>query len=94
MKATNINTGQTVAIKLIKNVFESRSVIRYIVSEVQVMRQLSQMNNNFFTVKLLDLLLIPFECKENLFIVMEYLQSDLRKVLLSAKVIDFQESHI
>ena len=71
------------------------------VGEVQVMRKLSAMQTNSFTPKLIDLILATeiakepeLQEKENLFIVMEHIQSDLKKVLRSTDSIDFKEEHI
>ena len=57
------------------------------------MRQLSQMEGNCFTPELIDVIIIPEGAKSHMFIVMETVQSDLKKVLESSAKITFDEGH-
>ena len=81
MKGEDIFTGKKVAIKLVKKIFNGLSTARAVVGEIQIMNQLSQMKNNFFTPELIDIILVQEGEEEHLFIVMELVQSDLKKVL-------------
>ena len=86
----HIATGKDVAIKLIRGLFDHPRKTRAIVSEIQVMSQLSRMENNQHTVKILDIIVSDDDC---IFIVMEKVISDLKKVLLSSSGISFDEEH-
>ena len=56
------------------------------------MRKLRSIKNNIFTVQLLD---VMYEEDNNcLFIVMEYVQFDLKKILKSTVNIEFDEDHV
>lgn len=76
-----------VAIKLLKNIFESPYKARQLIAEIQIMRHLTQMGANH-SIKIHDViihqedpkLLNGFEFR-NLFIVMECADTDLRKLL-------------
>ena len=50
-------SGRHVAIKMVENIFCDTYAARCILREVQVMHQLSKMEENIFTVKLRDILL-------------------------------------
>lgn len=52
------------------------------------------MHNNRHTVKLLDIISDPFEEKDYLFLVLEMFNSDLKKVLSTARDIMFNEDHV
>ena len=94
MKGEDILTGKKVAIKLVRNVFKDANRARGVVSEIQIMNQLSQMGNNCFTPELLNTIMVPDGDEQNLFIVMDFVQSDLNKVLKTTNKIGFKESHI
>ena len=94
MEAIDTSTNQTVAIKLVKNIFRNLCQARAAVGEVQIMAQLSLMKNNSYTPKLIDLIQVHDKDGDHLFIVLEYMQSDLRKVLLTTKNISFDEGHV
>lgn len=70
-------TGKHVAIKLIDNIFEGRTSLKNTLRELQIMHELSKMDGNTFTVKMLDVIL-PVKRKSDLqnfdflFIVMNY----------------------
>ena len=69
------------AIKLLKNIFRNEIYTKRVISEIQIMRKLSSIPNNIFTVKLLDL--IYSEDTHYIFIVMDYVEFDIKKVLKS-----------
>ena len=58
-------------------------VVKRILSEIQIMRHLTQMKENVHTVKMLDL--IVSENCSNIFIVMNYVQNDLKNALKQNK---------
>ena len=82
MKARHIKSNKTVAIKLMTNLFNHLYTSKKIVSEIQIMRKLSSIPNNEFTPKIYDVITpnIVMDSKSklpHLFIVMEYVDSDL-----------------
>ena len=79
VKARHLKTGKTVAIKRIEDIFQNMYEGIKIVREVQIMRHLTQMKKNLYTVQLYEI--IPDEEMNSIFLVMEYVQSDLKKVL-------------
>ena len=95
VQAKQRSTGKVVAIKLIDNIFKSEYDSKKIVREVQIMRQLTQMEGNQFTTKLYDI--ITPKNLDNLtyiFIVMEYMQTDLKKIFQSMPSLEFTEAHM
>ena len=61
------------------------------------MRELTSMKNNEYTVKLFDLKMIKKEGyleNHGLFIVMEYLESDIKKMMNQGIDVDLTEDHI
>jgi mitogen-activated protein kinase 1/3 len=58
------------------------------------MRQLSEMKANIYTTKLIDLVVSTKPDEDYVFIIMEYVDSDLRKVFDSCPNIEFGEKHI
>ena len=87
-------TGQEVAIKLIDGLFKHSYDSKKIVREIQILRQLSQMPNNQFTTKIFDIITPPNGELNYIFIVMEHMQTDLKKIFQSMKQLDFSESHM
>lgn len=63
------------AIKLQKNAFGHELLSKRFVSEVSIMRRLSKIPRNIFTVKLLDIL--ADEDLNNVFLVMDYENKDM-----------------
>lgn len=85
VQAKNKITGKIVAIKLLQNLFEDEYQTKKIVSEIQILRQLSTMKNNLFTTKLIDVIASTNPNKLNyIFIVMEHVDQDLKKVFSSS----------
>lgn len=61
------------------------------------MKELTSMGNNHYTVKLLDLKLIKQSDSQNvtgLFIVMEYIESDLKKIMNQGLQTNLTEEHL
>ena len=59
---------------------------RYVLREIQISRQLSQMPENIYTVKLLDIIINPKALQDptklkRIFLVMNYIDFDLRILL-------------
>ena len=92
VKAKHNKTGLVVAIKHMKIKWEHDYEIKKIVREIQMLRQLTQMPNNKFTSKILDIYLSSDE--EDLFIVMDYMEMDLKKTLNASHTIQFSEKHL
>jgi mitogen-activated protein kinase 1/3 len=81
VKARHIKSGQFVAIKLLKNFMSNYYELKKILREIVIMKHFSAVPWNTHTVKLLQLI-----CPSNLqkqpylFLVMEYLPTDLKSV--------------
>lgn len=88
-RAKNRQTGKKVAIKLITDISLSVYSMRKLVREVIILRKLSEMEENIFSTKLLDVI-IPcvsgddLQNFDSIFLVMDYCTTDLRAVLNSA----------
>jgi serine/threonine protein kinase len=57
MKAKDRNTGKKVAIKLINHIDKSVYSLRKLIREIVLLRELSAIEENVFTIKLLDLII-------------------------------------
>jgi len=74
-----------VAVKYIPGIFDNDYDCVKATREIQIMRHFSGMKNNIYTTKILDLMM-PLVDEEKgvepgIFIMMEYIESDLRKVI-------------
>ena len=83
MKARCRDTGQFVAIKLIEDIFSDTDVARCVIREINILRKLSKMEGNIFTIKLIDVIVPTTEKRglstfKDLFLVMEYIEQDLK----------------
>ena len=66
--------------------FDSIYSSRKLISEIQILRKYTEMRNNVFTTKILDVIVPTFNADKkseisHIFIIMEYVESDLNKVL-------------
>lgn len=92
-------SGRDVAIKLIRNIFETASMSRFTLRELQLMDELSKMEGNIYTVKMLDVIL-PVNKPEDLqsfqfmFIVMEYIELDVLTMFSRISPENFTEKHV
>ena len=91
-KAIDKSTKKTVAIKVVRSLFKEMSTTRTALAELQVLRRLSSVKANVFTPKLLTV--HEYFDEGLLFLVMEHVPSDLKKVLCSAREISFTEEHV
>ena len=87
------------AIKLIKNCFKDGYNARKLVSEIQIMRKLSEQKSNCFTTHIYDVIFPEFDAStedslEYIFIVMDHEESDLRQLLSDYESLNFSEEHI
>ena len=57
VKARHIITGEIVAIKMIKNAFKDDYTAKKVLAEIQILKFLSQLENNIYTNKVLDIVL-------------------------------------
>ena len=69
-----------------KNLFDSNYSSKKLVSEIQIMRQMTSIQENCFTTKIYDVITPEFDPLNedeltHLFIVMEYVDSDLQKLM-------------
>ena len=63
--------------------FENEYSTTKVLREIQILKQLTHMPNNYYTVKLLDLVVSPNNTGSDmsLFIVMDNVQSDLKSTM-------------
>lgn len=92
VRAKHRTSKNLVAIKHIRASIEDGDhyVLKKVLREIQILRHLTEMKENVHTVKILDL--IVSEDMTNIFIVMNYMCSDLKKVL-GKQDIGFTEKH-
>jgi serine/threonine protein kinase len=81
MKAQNRTTGEIVAIKHISNVFVHYYSFKKVMREIQILRELTKMKGNLFTTKLIEVLVPNSKEYNEIFIVMDYKSSDLKKLI-------------
>ena len=101
VKAKDLMTGKPVAIKLIRNVFQNSYESRKVLREIMLQRQLTEMPDNVFTPRLLDIL-IPMKKTEtpggekfnDIFLVMECVDMNLNSIFSKLKADSFQEQHV
>ena len=82
VKAQHITSGQIFAIKQVRGIFDRSFSTKMILREIQIMRQLTQMNNNYFTTKLLDIIVPVSEERHlsefnSIFLIMDFVSFDL-----------------
>lgn len=102
VKARDLKTGQAVAIKLIRNVFRNSYESRKVLREIMILRQLTEMQDNVFTPRLLDILIpaknsetaSPAEKFNDIFLVMECVDMNLNSIFSKLKADTFQEQHV
>ena len=98
VKAKCLKTEQVVAIKRLKNIFRHDDLPKYVLRELSLLHQLSMMPDNIFTIKLLDVI-IDAKTKEDLqtfdqiFLVTECIDHDLRAILTTNKPRNFDSQH-
>jgi serine/threonine protein kinase len=80
MKAQDRTTGETVAVKHITNVFTHCYGFKKVMREIQILRELTKMKGNFFTTKLIEVLVPSNKDFNDIFIVMDFKSSDLKKL--------------
>ena len=78
IKAYSVSLNKFVAIKFIKNAFDSVQIAKRIYREVAILRQLSQMEGNVHTTELLDVVVSQ---NKGLFLVMGYYEHDLEQIV-------------
>lgn len=97
VKAYPRDKNQPVAIKYIKNAFNQIEGCKRVLREVCILRNLTKMENNIFTVKLVDVI-IP-EADEStgippgIFIIMTWYDKDLKAVFTELKPPAFDMGH-
>jgi serine/threonine protein kinase len=61
VKAVSLKTGQTVAIKLMTNIQKDAYILRKVLRELIILRKLSEIKDNIFTTKVIDVI-VPEAC--------------------------------
>ena len=84
--AIHVETGTEVAIKMMSNTFKDIYNAKKIISEIEILRKLSEIDGNCFTIQIYDIIFPEFDVEsadevEYIFIVMEYEETDLCHVL-------------
>ena len=73
---------------------------RYIVRELSLLRKFGNLKSNIFTVKLFDVVLATkkddesTENAEGIFLIMDYMRNDLKKMLNEVSPSDLSENHV
>ena len=100
-KARCRKSGNTYAIKLIQNVFYSSYETKKILREIQILRHLSNIEHNIFTVKLHDVGIVPLGYDGNgdlqfddIFIVQELFGFDFQKLFANITADLIEEDHV
>ena len=99
MKAKHLKSNRIVAIKLIKNLFESEYASKKLLSEIQILRKLTFDPDNMFSTQIYDIIAPEIDLDSSspvshLFIVIEYVKSDLGKIMQHSRQIEFDEEHV
>ena len=96
-KASCKKTRKDVAIKYIELVPNDVIYLKKTVSEIQILKKLTEQPNNIYTTKIYDLI-VPETADDEpitwVVLVMDFVSSDLRTVLNHARNIELQESHV
>ena len=96
IRAVHRTTKATVAIKFIACRFNDKHSCRYIIRELSILRQFASMSNNRFINRLVDVIVAKKEGEktidaQGIFLVMEFVSSDLNNVLERVKDDSFTE---
>ena len=88
--ATHISSGKLVAIKLINNVNKNEYETKKVLREIQILRKFTQMKNNHYAVKLYDIIIPNTSKLTHLFLVLEHMPTDLKKVIQAVPKVKFK----
>ena len=88
LKARNRETKETVAIKHIGDAYSDPYTFKKVVREIQILTQLTKMKGNIFTSKLIEIITDG----DDIFLVMEYKCSDLKRLMSEPMLDDFKFS--
>jgi mitogen-activated protein kinase 1/3 len=96
VQAKHKASGQIVAIKLIKNILRTEYETKKIVREIQILRHFSQMKNNHFTTKILDIISPNSTSLQinHIFIVLEFMPTDLKRIFQSIPQLKFKDDNL
>jgi mitogen-activated protein kinase 1/3 len=97
VKATQKSKNKTVAIKYIADAFENIHSVKRVYREIAILRRLSSMEDNIFTVKLIDVIIPEQDNKEKnpdgIFLIMSHVNQDLAQIFNDNKNISFDMEH-
>ena len=88
------------AIKFIKFDMDNSVQCRYIVRELGLLRKFGNLKSNIYTVKLFDVVLATKKGDEStrnaegIFLIMDYIKNDLKKMLNNVSPSDLNENHV
>jgi len=97
IKARSKKSGSIITLKYLPEIFGSFYATKKAVREIKILKALSEIETNVFTPKLLDII-VPvsgsdgpgdLEKVDGLFLVFEFVQTDLKKVLDKSSKIKF-----
>ena len=99
VSATHIETRTKVAIKLMKSTFVDGYDAKKRVSEIQILRKLSEVKDNCFTTKIFDIIVPDIDMDSSdpldyIFIVMDIEDTDLAEVLNRYASYDLNMGHL
>ena len=97
VKAKNRQTKQPCAIKCVQFNKSQLTSLKYIIREIQILKKLTQMEENIYTTKLIDVILE--EAQENIdimhiFFVMDLHTCNMKQALLANSVVQMSEDHV
>ena len=99
LKAKHRKHGKMVAIKFIKYDTKDTIQLRYVIRELSLLRKFGSLKSNIFTTKLFDVVLATgedgsTESADGIFLIMEFMKHDLKKMLNDISPTDFNQEHI
>ena len=83
VKAKCKETGTFVAIKQMENVNKSVFSLRMAIREIGILNSLTKMNQNKYSTKLYATRVFKDDNKLEVFLVLEFLQTDLKSILMN-----------
>ena len=94
VRARHRASGRLVAIKLLSGIYKSFYECKKVLREIQILRHFTAMGEaNQFATRLYDII-APTDASEDLFLVLEVMETDLKKVLASTPELTLSEDHL
>ena len=95
VRARHRASGRLVAIKLLSGIYKSFYECKKVLREIQILRHLTAMGDaNQFATRLYDIIVPADSSEDILFLVIEVMETDLKKVLASTPELTLSEDHL